>query len=110
MKLTMKMVLPALLLMSWAGWSQAQVKKEHDPATKWTMWMPSKGTVESIDTAAHKITIKDKNGKTEEFVYDPGVCVVYKGQSAKLADLQPGDSVVLNWLRDSRIVTTISKL
>lgn len=97
----------AFALISIAGLGSAQVILDHPQERKYTQWIAASGTVESIDTDAHKINIRTDKGGVREFSIDRDVRVIRGESLGNLSDVKSGDNVSVRYLRAGLIVTTI---
>lgn len=64
----------------------AAVKKEVKPAV-----VKFQGTVEAVDSAANKLSVKNKKGEVKEFVLAAGTMLTKHGKKIAIAEVAAGD-------------------
>jgi hypothetical protein len=72
--------------------AQAQAAASPEGRIRWTKFA---GRVESIDTAANRVWVKGKTGKSRDFLAAPGAEIIRDKKPAAFSDIKPGDKVKL---------------
>jgi hypothetical protein len=71
----------------------AGVKHSHKVAMHGAHLSKLIGTIESIDTTGGQLVLKEKDGKTQNFILDKEVKIHAGNRTAELSQLKPGERV-----------------
>lgn len=70
----------------------------------------TQGSIVSVDTVFGQLTLQDELGNAQDFRVNSNVPVLQQGVQLKLADLKPGDRVLLRYTSRPLLVQRIQKL
>jgi len=106
-----KVLLVGLMVAAVAGVARAEDKAMAPKAAKpkAAKVMSVSGTVEAVDAAGMKLTVKDKKGVATEFMLTADAKVKKGGKAATLADVMVGDMATVKYTMnmDQKVVKSV---